>query len=175
MQTFVKLCNDIHGVSKKQTIKIKSICSGYKRKIQEMYLSIELEKKLTKDQILEAYLNTIPLGGKLHGVEAASEQYFSKHAKDLTLTESAYIGGVTQNPSKFYPFTISKDNAFVPKKDLSPIITRTKTVLSKMYDLGKITKEQYEEEIKKLKPIKLRTTETEGYAQRGCDSEKCSL
>lgn len=123
---------------------------SFKRKIQEMYLAIQLEKKLTKDQILEAYLNTIPLGGKINGVEAASEQYFSKRAKDLTLTESAYIGGATQNPSKFYPFTISKDNTFVPKKDLSPMVNRTKMVLEKMKELGKITKEEYDKSMKEL-------------------------
>ena len=123
---------------------------SFKRKIQEIYLAIELEKKLTKEQILEAYLNTIPLGGNLHGVEAASEQLFSKHAKDLTLIESAYIAGITQNPSKFYPFIISKDNTFVLKKNLLSIIIRTKTVLSKMYNLKKITKEEYDKSIKEL-------------------------
>ena len=130
-----------------------------KRKIQEMYLATELEKKLSKDQILEAYLNTIPLGGNLHGVEAASDQYFSKHAKDLTLIQSAYVGGVTQNPSKFYPFTRAVDNVnvFIPKtkKDLLVITTRTKTVLTKMYDLKKITKEEYDNSIKELDTKKI--------------------
>ena len=69
-----------------------------KKDTREIYLAIELEKKLTKEQILEANLNTIPLGGNLHGVQAASEQLFSKHAKNLTLIESAYIAGITQNP-----------------------------------------------------------------------------
>jgi len=126
-----------------------------KRKIQEMYLALELEKKLSKNQILEAYLNTIPLGGKINGVEAASEQFFSKRAKDLTLTECAYISGVTQNPSRFYPFQVSNNSVFTTKSNLIPIINRTKTVLVKMRDLGKITKEEYDKSIKELDTTKI--------------------
>lgn len=106
------------------------------RKVQEMYLALQLEKKLSKDQILEAYLNTIALGGRAYGVEAASIQYFSKKAKDLNLIESAYIVGVTQNPSKYYAFSPAA------KKDPSPYINRTKTVLGKMYDNGYISEEE---------------------------------
>lgn len=108
-----------------------------KRKIQEMYMALELEKTLTKDQILEAYLNTIHLGGRANGVEAAAKQYFNKPAKDLDLIESAYIAGVTQNPSRFYPFSPSA------KKDPSPYINKTKLVLGKMKELNKISEEEY--------------------------------
>ena len=139
---------------------------SFKRKIQEMYLAVELEKKLTKEQILEAYLNTIPLGGNLHGVEAAAEQLFSKHTKDLTLIESAYIAGITQNPSKFYPFTISKDNIFVLKKNLSSIIARTKTVLTKMYNLKKLTKEEYNKSIKELDTKKITFNPPKNHSNR---------
>lgn len=109
------------------------------RKIREIYLSLKLESKLTKDQILEAYLNTIPLGGKIYGVEAASKYYFEKSAKDLTLPEAAFIAGLTQAPSAYSPYA--------PENIADPTIylDRTKTVLMKMRDLGYITQEEYDE------------------------------
>lgn len=109
------------------------------RKIREIYLSLKLESKLTKDQILEAYLNTIPLGGKIYGVEAASKYYFEKSAKDLTLPEAAFIAGLTQAPSAYSPY--DPENIADPKIYLD----RTKTVLMKMRDLGYITQEEYDE------------------------------
>lgn len=119
------------------------------RKIQEMYLAMKLEKSLTKDQILEAYLNTIFLGGQAYGVEAASQQYFNKKAKDLTLIESAFLAGVNQSPSVFYPFSAKS------KKDPSLYLNRTKTVLSKMCDNGYITKDQLTSAIKDIDGKKL--------------------
>lgn len=109
------------------------------RKIREIYLSLTLENKLTKDQILEAYLNTIPLGGKIYGVEAASKYFFEKSAKDLTLPEAAFIAGLTQAPSAYSPYD--------PENIADPTIylDRTKTVLMKMRDLGYITQEEYDE------------------------------
>ncbi|MGG7143404.1 transglycosylase domain-containing protein [Clostridium nigeriense] len=109
------------------------------RKIREIYLSLNLEKQLTKDQILQAYLNTIPLGGKIYGVEAAAKYYFDKSAKDLTLPESAFLAGLTQAPTTYSPY--NPDN----KEDPSLYLDRTKTVLAKMLELGKITQEEYDE------------------------------
>ena len=109
------------------------------RKIREIYLSLSLEKKLTKDQILEAYLNTIPLGGKVYGIEAAAKYYFEKNAKDLTLPESAFIAGLTQAPSAYSPYDPAN------KEDPTIYLDRTKTVLMKMKELGKITQEEYDE------------------------------
>ena len=109
------------------------------RKIREIYLSINLERQLSKDQILEAYLNTIPLGGRVYGVEAAAKYYFEKSAKDLTLPESAFLAGLTQAPSAYSPY--DPDNI----EDPSIYLDRTKTVLSKMLELGKITQEEYDE------------------------------
>ena len=111
------------------------------RKVQEMYMAVRLEKELSKDEILEAYLNTIPLGGRAYGVEAAAIQYFGKQAKDLNLIESAYIIGVTQNPSRFYAFSPSA------KKDPSPYLNKTKTVISKMLENGYISQEDYNKAI----------------------------
>lgn len=108
-----------------------------KRKVKEIYLAIKLEKQLTKDQILAQYLNTIPLSGKIYGVEEAAKYFFDKSAKDLSLIECAYLAGITQAPS-FY-------SAYNPAHAEDPVeyLDRTKTVLMKMRDLGSITLEEY--------------------------------
>jgi len=121
----------------------------YKRKIQEAYLAIELEKSLSKDDILEAYMNTIFLGGTAHGVEAAAHQYFSKTSKDLTLVESAFIAGMAQSPSGFYPF------ANPAKKNPNIYINKTKAVLSKMYETKSISKSEYDEATNSIKNNKI--------------------
>ncbi|WP_410506350.1 transglycosylase domain-containing protein [Haloimpatiens sp. FM7315] len=120
-----------------------------KRKVQEMYLSVSLEKHLSKDQILEAYLNTIYLGRGAFGVGAASERYFSKNIKDLSLIQCAYIAGVTQSPSVY--------DAYSPKskKDPSIYLNRTKTVLGQMYKNKYITKAEYDSAIEDINNNKL--------------------
>ncbi|WP_102400052.1 transglycosylase domain-containing protein [Haloimpatiens massiliensis] len=115
-----------------------------KRKVQEIYLAMQLENSISKDRILEAYLNTIYLGRGARGVGAASEQYFSKNVKDLNLIESAYIAGVTQSPSIYDAFSPTS------KKNPSIYLNRTKTVLSKMHENGKINNEQYTTAIKDI-------------------------
>jgi len=107
-----------------------------KRKVQEISLSLELEKVLTKDQILEAYMNTIFLGGKAHGVQAASEQYFNKSIEKLTLKQTAFIASAAQNPSLSY----SLAKASKPKEVF--VSNRTKAVLENMYKYNKISKAQ---------------------------------
>lgn len=114
------------------------------RKIKEMYMALQIEKKLPKDKILETYLNSIFLGGRAYGVEAAARQYFSKSAKDLTVIEAAYLAGVTPAPSSFYAF--SEENLADPKD----IYNNTKTVLDQMHKNGFITSDelkQYRDEI----------------------------
>lgn len=108
------------------------------RKIKEIYLSLKLERKLTKDQILEAYLNTIPLGGHVYGVEAASLYYFGKPAKEMSLIECAYIAGITQAPTYYSAYNTEEDNYPTTYLD------RTKTVLLKMLELGFITQKEYD-------------------------------
>ena len=73
------------------------------RKLREMALAIDLEDRLTKDQILERYLNSIFLGNGAYGVEAASRTYFGRHASDLTVEQSATIAGIIAAPSRFDP------------------------------------------------------------------------
>src|SRR3989344_3109926 len=74
------------------------------RKLKELILSIQVEKAFTKDQILEMYLNEIPYGGTSYGIEAASNLYFGKHAKDLNLAESSLLAGLPQRPSVYSPY-----------------------------------------------------------------------
>jgi len=120
---------------------------SFKRKIQEIYLALKLEKYLTKDQILEAYMNTIFLGGRANGVEAASEQYFNKKAKELNLIECAFIAGTAQSPSSSYSAAI--------KKNQSVYINRTQTVLTKMHVNGYISDQQYNDALSDLANNKL--------------------
>ncbi|MBC2581166.1 transglycosylase domain-containing protein [Clostridium sp. DJ247] len=119
-----------------------------KRKIQEMYLSVQLENYLTKDQILEGYMNTIWLGGKAYGVEAAAQQYFSTPAEKLSLIQCAFIAGIPQSPTLFYSSTVLKSNP-------SAYINRTETVLMKMHENGYITQQQYESALNDLSSNKL--------------------
>ena len=83
-----------------QLIKNKILGSqrAYKRKAQEAYLAIQLEKVVEKDQILEAYLNDIYLGGSNYGVKAAAKDYFGKELSELTIRECALLAGLTQSP-----------------------------------------------------------------------------
>ena len=113
--------------------------TSLKRKIQEMSLSMQLEKVLTKPQILEAYMNTIFLGGNAHGVEAAAQQYFGKSITELTLKQSAFIASAAQNPSNSYSLT-SKAH----KNKEVFVSSRTKAVLENMYKYGKIDKQQFD-------------------------------
>ena len=82
-----------------------------KRKIQEQYLAIQLEKSMSKEDILLNYLNTINLGQNTLGVQAASLRYFNKSCSELTISEAAVIAAITQNPSRFNPITHPDKNA----------------------------------------------------------------
>ena len=114
------------------------------RKIKEIYMALQAEELLTKDQILETYLNSIFLGGKANGVEAASRQYFGKSVKDLTVIEAAYIAGTTQSPSNYYAF--SESSMANPSK----YINRTKLVLKAMLKNEKLTQIDFDAYMNKL-------------------------
>ncbi len=102
------------------------------RKIKEFVLAVEIEKKYTKDQILQMYLNEVPYGGTAWGVGAAAQTYFGKDVKDLDLIESAILAGMPQAPSSYSPYS-STPKAY---------ITRTKEVLRRMREDGYITSDQ---------------------------------
>ncbi|ADQ47292.1 penicillin-binding protein, 1A family [Caldicellulosiruptor kronotskyensis 2002] len=116
--------------------KLLTFEKSFKRKIQEQYLAIQLEKIWTKEQILEEYLNTINLGSGAYGVGAAAYTYFGKDVSQLTLAECALIAGITQNPSYYNPY-VFPDHA---KK-------KQEIVLKKMLELGYITEQEYLEAI----------------------------
>ena len=102
------------------------------RKIKEIVLSIELEQRYSKDQILDWYLNEIPFGENAYGAEAASQTYFSKPASDLTIAESALLTAIIPAPSHFSPYGAYKSE-LLQKKDV---------ILDKMQKLGYITEVQ---------------------------------
>ncbi len=106
------------------------------RKIREIYLALELEKQMSKDDILQVYLNTIFVGGNAYGVEAGAVQYFSKNAQDLSLSQAAFLAGSTQHPTRYYSSAVNSEDSQFYKN-------RTLTVLNKMLELGYITKEDY--------------------------------
>ena len=110
-----------------------SLADQLKRKIQEQYLALELEKVMDKKTILINYLNTINLGQNTLGVQAASQRYFDKSVSDLTLSECAVIAGTTQNPYRYNPITHPEDNA-----------VRREKVLNDMLEQGYITQAEYD-------------------------------
>lgn len=103
------------------------------RKAKEAKLAINLEENMSKDQILEGYLNIAQFGASVYGVEAAAQQYFSKSAKDLNYLEAATIAGITREPSKYDPSNAAH---------LADATRRRNTVLGVMYDEGHITLEE---------------------------------
>jgi penicillin-binding protein 1C len=101
------------------------------RKIHEWMLAIKLEQIYSKDQILEVYLNNIPYGGTLYGIEAASEAYFGVPAKDLSIAESAYLAAMIQAPSYYSPSGPHK----------TELTARKNIVIDRMHTLGFIDEE----------------------------------
>ncbi|MFA5229859.1 MAG: biosynthetic peptidoglycan transglycosylase, partial [Candidatus Paceibacterota bacterium] len=85
------------------------------RKIKEIILSFYLEKEYSKDKILEMYLNQVPFGYNAYGVESASQLYFSKNVKDITVNEAAYLAGLLQSPSYLSPFGYHRDKLEIRK------------------------------------------------------------
>lgn len=104
------------------------------RKLQEQYLALAFEKEMSKEQILEAYMNTINLGQGCYGVQTASTRYFNKDAADLTLSECAVIAAITQRPALYDPVKNPEANA-----------ERRKKVLNNMLDQGYIDQAAYDE------------------------------
>ncbi|MBI4091810.1 MAG: PBP1A family penicillin-binding protein, partial [Candidatus Levybacteria bacterium] len=102
------------------------------RKLKELILAVQVDQRFSKLEILEMYLNNVPYGGTAIGVEAAANLYFGKHAKELNLAQTAFLAGLPQAPSIYSPF-VGKDKAY---------ITRTKDVLRRMREDGKISRKQ---------------------------------
>ena len=102
------------------------------RKVREIFRALGLDNKYSKETILEAYLNTIPLTGIIHGMEAGSIEYFGKHVEDLTLAECATLASITKNPTKYNPATNPEE-----------LIKRRNHVLYEMYTQGDITETEF--------------------------------
>lgn len=111
-----------------------SLSDKFQRKFQEQYLAVQLEKTMSKEQILEDYLNTINLGAGAYGVQAASLRYFNKNVSELNLSECAVLAGITQNPTQYNPILYPEQNA-----------KRRKVVLDKMLDQEYISQAEYDE------------------------------
>lgn len=120
-------------------------------KLNEMKLSIALEKKMSKDDILTGYLNIIYFGNGAYGIQAASKLYFNKDAKDLTLTEAASLAGVVNSPSYYDPLT-----------QADHVISRRNDVLAKLLEQKEITQKQHDDAVKA--PLALNVQKSE----QGC-------
>ncbi len=103
----------------------------FARKVQEQYLALQLEKQLSKEEILEDYLNTINFGSGCYGVEAAAQRYFGKEVSALTLSESAVLAAIPQNPTGYSPIDYPEANQ-----------TRQRLILRYMEEQGYITHEE---------------------------------
>jgi membrane peptidoglycan carboxypeptidase len=126
---------------------------GYARKLREAKLAIALEKELTKDQILENYLNIAQFGVATYGVESAAQRYFGKSALDVSYLEAATIAGITQSPTAFDPVKNPEDSQ-----------KRRDVVLGNMLREAFITREEYDAGIATPLPQTLNVSEP----QNGC-------
>lgn len=128
------------------------------RKIKDIYYAIEIDRKVSKDKILETYLNNFFVGKGLSGAEAGARGYFDKSAKDLTLAESALLAGSTKNPSKYSAYKTAKLDGTETKEELDHrLITFTNTedddldeptetelqMIDKIYEWGMINEDKY--------------------------------
>ncbi|MBR4036653.1 MAG: penicillin-binding protein [Oscillospiraceae bacterium] len=106
---------------------------GAFRKVREIYRAFALEKQYSKDEILEAYLNTLRLSHNWAGVQAGANNYFGKDVSELTIAEAASIAGITKNPSVYNPYSHPENN-----------LERRDDILYFMHQQGKISTEEYE-------------------------------
>ena len=112
----------------------KTFYDKLQRKLQEQFLAVSIEKQMSKDEIMEAYLNTINLGQNCLGVQSAAKRYFNKDVSELTLSESAVIAGITQSPGNLNPITNPQKNQ-----------KRRDKVLKNMLKQGYIDQAAYDE------------------------------
>jgi 1A family penicillin-binding protein len=107
----------------------------FTRKVKEVILSVELEQKFSKDEILEMYLNEIPYGSNAYGIQAASQTFFGKDAKDLKLAESALLAGLPKAPTYYSPYSTHQDE----------LKYRQEYILEQMEKLGYISADEARE------------------------------
>lgn len=119
-----------------------------KRKLQEQWIAIQLERRLTKDEILELYLNRVFFGHWYYGIETAANEYFGKSVSELTIAEGALLAGLIQTPNYYSPY-----------HNMERAIARRNLVIRKMEELGYISHEEAEQAI--AEPIVLAKKEIE--------------
>lgn len=112
----------------------KTFFTRLSRKVKEQYLAVQLENEMSKEQILEYYLNTINLGQNTLGIQTASKRYFNKDISQVTLSESAVLASIAQNPTIYNPISQPQNNS-----------ERHKIVLKKMLEQKYIGEEEYED------------------------------
>lgn len=129
----------------------------WKRKVKEIFMAVEMEKKYSKEQILEFYLNNVYYANGYYGIQAASQGYFRKDAKNLTMSEAAFLSAIPNNPTIYDPRT-NKENT----------IKRRNKILKDMYEQDLIKKDQYEEAINEdinVKKAQKTKTEKKNYVE----------
>lgn len=126
----------------------------YERKLKEIFISIELEKKYSKELIMEFYLNNIYFANGFYGIQAASKGYFDKEVSELGLSEIAYLCAIPNNPTIFDPFDYP-DNT----------IKRRDRILTQMYEDGKIGKEEYNKAVNEEITVKKQEMTSNNYVQ----------
>lgn len=129
------------------------------RKVREIFRALGLDNKYSKETILEAYLNTIPLTGIIHGMEAGSIEYFGKHVEDLTLAECATLASITKNPTKYNPATNPEE-----------LIKRRNHVLYEMYTQGYITETEFNAAKAETVTLTEKTSTTENVTRSSSNS-----
>ncbi len=117
----------------------------YKRKIKEIILSFATELLYSKEQILSMYLNQIPYGGTAYGIEAASQTYFGKNAKDLDLAQAALLAGLPQSPSRYSPFGSHPEYAKARQKEVLKAMVNQKYITQKQADKAEKEKLVYKD------------------------------
>lgn len=113
----------------------KSLFGGPARKIKEWVLAVKLDKAIPKNDILNIYLNEIPFGGNLYGVEEASNAFYNKPAKDITLAEAAYLTAIIKAPTFYSPYG----------KNIESLNARKNLVLREMLSQKRISQEEFDE------------------------------
>ena len=129
------------------------------RKVREIFRALGLDNKYSKETILEAYLNTIPLTGIIPGMEAGSIEYFGKHVEDLTLAECATLASITKNPTKYNPATNPEE-----------LIKRRNHVLYEMYTQGYITEAEFNADKAETVTLTEKTSTTENATRSSSNS-----
>lgn len=123
-----------------QLVKLQflSLKKSFERKLNEVFLAIQLEKKFSKEEILEFYLNNINYGNGAYGIETASKTYFNKPSSELTLSEVAFLTAIPNNPTYYNPV-----------RNIKHTLKRRNLILSKMKEYGYIHKNEYQNAIQK--------------------------